>query len=371
MRWLLKTLIFGFASTCQVLMAERADISDELAGYIREGKVPALAAAAVLDGKIVAAGAAGVRKHGDPTRVTIDDKFHIGSCTKSMTATLAAILVAEGKIEWQTTVADVFPDWNVHPSYRGATLLQLLSNTGGAPAEFPPLLWMAMVATREAPEDEQRKNLVRTLLAAPSAYRPGSQRKYSNGGFTIAGAMLEKAAGETYAGLLEDRLFKPLGMTSAGIGAPATIGKIDQPYGHDSRGRAIEAVEPGPDADNPPAISPVGRVHLSILDLARYANFHLGGAKNSPVDHGTLQFTHAPVPPGDDYALGWVVLKRDWAGGTTLFHNGSNTMNYTVMWLAPRKKFAAVASCNIGDPAGPEACDAAITFLIKKYLTNK
>ena len=107
---------------------------------------------------------------------------------------------------------------------------------------------------------------------------------------------------------------------------------------------------------------------LSILDLAKYASFHLGTVENPPLDRESLKFLHTIVPPAKDYGVGWVILKRPWAGGTALYHNGTNTMNYTVIWLAPEKKFAAVATCNIDSGIGTKACDDAVSFLIEKYL---
>lgn len=351
------------------LLAEPVDVSADLAPFLRDGKVPGLAAAAVLDGKIVAAGATGVRKHGDPAKVTVRDKFHIGSCTKSMTGTLAAMLVKDGKIKWSSTVAEVFPDLKIHEGYKGATLLQLCSNTGGVPGDVPPELWETLVERREKPEAGQRRDLVRAVLAEAPAYAPGSGNTYSNGGFTIAGAMLEKVAGKSYQELLEARLFKPLGMDSAGFGAAGNARKVDQPFGHVTKVKLfLSAVPPGPDADNPPAITPAGRVHLSVLDFAKYADFHLGTMTKAPLDRASLDFLHTIVPPANDYAVGWVVLKRPWAGGTALMHNGTNTMNHAVIWLAPEKKFAAVAMCNIDDA---KACDDAVSFLIGKYLKQE
>lgn len=64
----------------------------------RKHELPALAMVVVKDGKICDRAAAGLRKLGDKARVTTTDLFHIGSCTKSMTATLAAILIEEGKL---------------------------------------------------------------------------------------------------------------------------------------------------------------------------------------------------------------------------------------------------------------------------------
>ncbi len=354
--------------TAVVAQAEPADVSADLARFMQDGKIPGLAAAAVLNGQIIAAGAAGMRKTGDPTRVTVNDIFHLGSCTKSMTGTLAAMLVADGKIKWTSTVAEIFPDFTIHPGFKSATLLQMTSNSGGVAHDFPPELWAQTVARRQDPESKQRLELVRAVLASPPDYPPGTKNVYSNGGFTIAGAMLEKVSGQSYQDLIRERLFNPLHLDSAGFGMPATPGKINQPYGHLRRLGILTAVPPGPDADNPPALTPAGRVHLSILDFAKYADFHLGRLPNSPLDRKSLDFLHTPVAPAKDYGVGWIIVQRPWAGGTALSHNGTNTMNYAVMWLAPEKQFAAVAACNIDDGIGAKACDDAVSFLIGKFL---
>ena len=241
------------------LVAAPADVSSDLAKFTQDGKVPGLVAAAVLDGKIIATGATGIRKYGDKTAVTVEDKFHIGSCTKSMTGSLAAMLVADGKIKWSTTVEEIFPKLKIHPDFKSATLLQLCSNTGGAPHDVPPELWKKAGEDRDKSEASQRMNLVRGILTTPPAYPPGGQNVYSNSGFTIAGAMLEKVSGLSYQELILSRLFKPLRMDSAGFGAPATPGKVDQPYGHILREGEPFPIPSGLDADNPPAITPAGR----------------------------------------------------------------------------------------------------------------
>src|SRR5690606_19855697 len=208
--------------------------------------------------------------------------------------------------------------------------------------------------------------LVRDILSAPPAYPPGGGFAYSNAGYSIAGAMLEKASGLAFAELIDRRLFTPLGMESAGFGAPATAGSIDQPYGHQLRDGKLAAVEPGPVGDNPPAIPPAGRVHASISDFAKYAAFHLGGAEGAPLDDNDLAVLHRHIPPSENHALGWVRVERPWAGGTALTHTGSNTMFFAVAWIAPERNFAAVAACNSGEGAG--ACDKAVAMLIGKYL---
>lgn len=85
--------------------ASPADLATTLEPLRASGKLPALAAAVIIDGHLAAIGAVGVRQLGSPTLVNVHDRFHLGSDTKAMTATLAAMLVEEGRIKWQTTVS--------------------------------------------------------------------------------------------------------------------------------------------------------------------------------------------------------------------------------------------------------------------------
>src|SRR5262245_17077866 len=88
----------------------RAQVSldETLTPYLEKYQLPALAAAVVKDGKIIAVGAVGTRRVGTKNPVTVDDRFHLGSDTKAMTALLAAMLVEEGKLKWSTTVGEAF-----------------------------------------------------------------------------------------------------------------------------------------------------------------------------------------------------------------------------------------------------------------------
>jgi CubicO group peptidase (beta-lactamase class C family) len=338
------------------------DISKELAPLLTSPTVPSLAAAVVVDGELAAYGATGIRKRGAEEAVSLQDKYHLGSCTKSMTATLAAILVEKGHLDWHTKASDVFADMAIHTDYADVTLKQLLSNTGGCPETIEPELWGALWKARGT-YPEQRMKLVRGILSQPAVYPPGQGYTYSNAGFSIAGAMMETVMKKPFEQLMREELFEPLGMDSVGFGAPGKNGTVDQPYGHNP-----DPVDPEPKGDNPPAIAPAGRVHASILDFARYARFHLGAGDGSLLSKETLDFLHTTVPPSADYALGWTVTERDWAGGVALTHAGSNTMFFAVIWLAPAENFAAVSACNSGVDEGFQHCDNAIRFLIERYL---
>lgn len=347
------------------------DCTDQLEPVRVRFELPALAAAVVRDDRLVALGACGVRRWATDARVTPSDKFHIGSLTKSMTATLAARLVEQGKIRWDSTLGEVFPERAARfdPAYRQVTLEQLLAHQGGVPASLQADgLWASLWERREPPR-EQRLYLLDRLTSRPPEVPPGTKHLYSNGGYALAGAMLERVTDQAWEELIRRELFDPLEMSSAGFGAPATPGQMDQPWGHLFRKRGYQPIPPGPRADNPPAIAPAGAVHCSLPDLARYARFHLRGARGreSWLTPRSFEKLHTPVG-ASDYAMGWIVVRREWAADRALTHAGSNTMFFAVVWLAPARDFAVVVATNAGGSAAEQACDRAAWLLIQQWL---
>ena len=348
--------------------------SDQAMETIRKKyDLPALAVVVVKDGNICEREAVGVRKIGETTPVTTNDVFHIGSCTKSMTATLAAILIEEGKLRWDTTIAEVFPELKgkMDKQYENVTVEQLLHHRGGVPGEPPPAAWLRARQEKGTPM-EQRREFIEAVLALPPEAAPGTKMIYSNQGYAIVGAMLEKITGRDYESLITEKLFKPLHMDTAGFGPPGTVGKVDQPWGHvEVLGRMVPV-----QSDNPPAISPAGRVHCSLDDLARFVMLHLRPGTDGLLKAETVTRLHAAPKdvnienPSDNYACGWVLFQRPWAGGTALMHNGSNKMWYLVMWLAPEKNFAVIAATNIMGNGAEKGCGDAANMMIKKWLMN-
>ena len=300
------------------------DMSQILEDIRKKHDLPALAVVVVKDGAICSRTAVGVRKWGDATPITTNDVFHIGSCTKSMTATLAAILIEEGKLRWDTTIADVFPELKGKMDKcvnESVTVEQLLRHRGGVPGSPPDSAWKRAWEKEGAPM-QQRLEFIQSVLSQPPAAAPGTKMIYSNQGYSIIGAMLERLTGTPWETLITDRLFEPLHMDSAGFGPPGTIGAIDEPWGHTRKLLITTPIQ----EDNPPSIGPGGTVHCSLDDLARFTIFHMdrvhAGGLLKPE---TLAKLHTP-PAGGDYGCGWVVLQRGWAGGNALMHNGSNTM---------------------------------------------
>jgi CubicO group peptidase (beta-lactamase class C family) len=312
--------------------------------------LPSVAALLLHEGQVVEVAAVGLRAAGSPARVTAADRWHLGSLTKAMTATLAAVLVERGVVSWGTTVGDAFPDLvgTIDPSYEDAALEELLSHTAGLPLDVTRASSWRSLRDDPAPITEQRRRWAAELLrTSPDA--PRGAYLYTNAGYIVAGAMLEKITGEPWEVLIRREVFAPLGMYATGFGAPGTAGSIDEPRGHAGQDGGWLAVEPGPDADMPAAIGPAGTVHSTLGDYARYMAAHLAGARGygGLISAASFSKLHTPAP-GTEYALGWGIVERDWAKGRVLMHHGSNGLWFATVWIAPERDLAMLAVTNAG-----------------------
>jgi len=144
-----------------------------------------------------------------------------------------------------------------------------------------------------------------------------------------------------------------------------TPDEIDQPWQHVLVGTSHTPIAPGPQADNASVIGPAGTVHCSISDWAKFITAHLRGERGEPgiLKPETFKRLHTPSF-GGDYAFGWLVVDRPWAGGRALNHTGSNTQNFAVVWMAPAKDFAVLVMTNQAGGDTFSACDATAAALI-------
>lgn len=366
-----------------MVCAQPVDIGERLEGVRAEFGLPALAALVTTDEETVAVGAVGVRQLGDETGVTVDDLWHLGSCTKSMCGVLAAVMVERGWIAWETTVGEVFggeaPD--MHEAYRAVTLEQLLCHRAGLPTAPPPRAW-ARARRQEGSVRAQRDAFVAEVLRAEPAHEPGGAFEYSNQGTTVAGAMLERAwdgahpdreSAATWEALVARYVFEPLGIEAFGFGAPGSRGVPDQPRGHARGpipGAPLTPIQPGPHSDNPIAITPAGRVHMSLEDWARYVREHLRGreGRSDLLPREAWERLHTD-PYGARYAMGWGVAERAW-GGRVISHAGSNTMWYCVVWASPEEGFAVLVATNAAGEGAEQGADKVAGALIGAFVAG-
>ncbi len=334
-----------------------------------DNDLPSLAAALVSGDEVIEMAAVGVRAAGFSDAVTIDDKWHIGSLTKAMTGTLAAVLVEKGIVSWSTTVQDVFPDLvgSIRAEYEDVRLDELLYHTAGLPVDISLVpIWSTLRTDTRSLIVQRRQYAAELLELEPEAQR--GTHLYTNAGYIVTGAMLEEITGEQWEDLMQRELFAPLGMTSTSFGAPGTPDVLDQPRGHRRSGNAWVPLTPGPDADNPGALGPAGTVHTTLDDYARYMIAHLAGTRGGDGLVTATSFTilHTAAP-GTDYALGWGTAERDWARGRVIQHAGSNTLWYAVVWIAPERNLAMFAATNAAGDQGQRGTDSAILALLERF----
>ena len=371
------------------VVGARTSLDSMLTPYLVRYDLPALAAAVVKDGKVIAAGAVGTRRVGFKIPVTINDRFHIGSDTKAMTALLAAMMVEEGKLRWETTVGEVFPELadTMDGRLRRVTLVQLLSHTSGIPTDTEEIFKAYLEAmNQDGNLDEMRYWLVRQWSKQPLQTEPGTAFAYANMGYIIVGAMLERVGKKTWDEQITERVFKPLRLGTAGLGPQSSLGRIDAPVGHAIIDGKTKAMLAGPNGDGAAIVGPAGIVHMSILDFALWAGWNAGEGKRGPalVKEDTMRKLHSPVvsmpeqkdaapgtPPGGRYALGWGELPVDWAPYPLLYHGGSNTMNLAHVWLDTKRNFAMVIMANIGGQNANNAFRALAKELYGRFAKER
>ncbi len=327
----------------------------ELITDLRKAKnLVGLAAMVMVDGQVKASAAVGERKKGSGVSIELGDRWHLGSVTKSITATMIARLVESGQMQWTDTVGERFPDASIHEDWKPVTLQQLLTHTSGAPANFSFQVRLKQPAL--GPEcTRERREAVMAVIAAKPAHPPGEKYAYSNVGYTIAGAMAETATGVSWEDLVKREVFEPLELTDAGFGPPKSPSEtLDQPRGHRSAlGWKVSANDA---ADNTPIIGPAGTVHMTLSNLCKYATEHLRGELGAGKLLAAETYKRLHTPDLDDYACGWVVKQPTYEiPHTTYWHNGSNTMWYALVVFIPGKNMVVAVTSNDGDIAQAES----------------
>lgn len=369
--------LFATVRAQTIAPANNDAIQRELTTIATALKVPALGGAIVHSDGQISTFVTGVRESGSDVAATVTDQWHLGSCTKAMTAMLVALLVERGDLTWDRPLA-----FAAEP--RRANGCGLRTTHAGRITRASR--WAAKhdrprrrPAGRERTRRHRSGATQRTLPPHPQPKAPTPPRQafvYSNAGFIVAGHIAEVATGKSFETLLRELLFVPLDMQSAGFGAPGTNNNLDQPRGHDAAGKPVQ---PRPNGDNVPLLGPAGTVHASLADWGKFLRLHLlGDAADVQVGaitlhRETIARLHTAWDDANPYAYGFSMPHRDWARGlhTVLTHSGSNTMWFCVCWLDPSSGFGVLAVANSAGHDALEACDRVSGLLLNNWLARR
>jgi CubicO group peptidase (beta-lactamase class C family) len=224
-------------------------------------------------------GVAQVSRHGKPiyaqafgladrtwnVRNRIDTRFHLASITKMFTAVAVAQLVERGKLSYEDTVASVLPDYPNKEVARDVNIHQLLSHTSG--------LIGARALAEKGPRPLNAKTIAEWLplfVDEPLRFRPGQRFEYSNAGYMLLGAIIEKASGQSYHDYVRDRVFQPAGMTDTDFYEldmdPPNLadGFMDGPGGSRRNNVRVLGVKGGPDTGAYSTAADMVRFHQAL-----------------------------------------------------------------------------------------------------------
>src|SRR5215212_2874233 len=264
-----------------------------------------------------------------------------------------AVLAQKGIVGWDVTVAQAFPEWaqTMNAIFKDATFERLMAHRSG----------ILTVTSEEGAALEDTSKTVpqrRREFAYLITHRqhgdpnvlfdaPGFIFSYQNANFILAGAMLERYTGKSWEDLMTTELFQPLGMTTAGFGAPGSASDVNEPWGH-SDASGVRVPSKG---DNTPGLGPAGTVHAALQDWARFIRLHLDGSEGSlTLSPTSLARLHTQYPTNNVYPnrYGWGWIMYDDLGGLALGHDGSNNLWYCSCQVLPGKGVGFLAITNIG-----------------------
>jgi len=291
----------------------RSAIDRTMDGPIKEGKVAGASISVMRRGETIISKSYGSADLELDVPMPSDASFEIGSVTKQFTAAAILRLAEQGKLSLDDPVTRLRPD--LPAPYRAVTLAHLLTHTSGVPSYTDLPEWRAHWR-----EDMSLDTLIALFRDRPLEFVPGQSWKYSNSGYVVLGAVIEKASGKTYEDYVEQELFAPLGMTRSR-------------YGHQEEvveGRAAGYLKTPQGWTNAPYLSlsqpyAAGSLMSTVDDLARWSDALESGQVVSPASRDRM-FTPAVLDGGAHagvstrYGLGNGVT--DTGGHVTHEHGG-------------------------------------------------
>lgn len=321
-------------------------ITERLERFAARLGVPGAAVAVIDADGTVDAAVTGTTRRGHVEPVSLDHQWHIGSCAKSITAAIYALLVQQGRARWEAPVTELVADLadDLHPDWAIPTIDELLQCRAGVrPNLTARELREARADNRPAPE--QRNAVARNALgSAPDRH---GRFRYSNLGYVIVGAAIDRLAG-SYEHALHDLVLDPLGIDSAGFGPPPDI------WGHQPRlqlgpigiGRGRPAPPDRPTSDNPAVYTPAGRLNLSLPDWATIIH-RLFLATDAPLLTAESIERLLRVPDGNAMAMGWAAPPKQMPNASAAMQ-GSNTFWAATALLDTNRRRAVVLATNDG-----------------------
>jgi CubicO group peptidase (beta-lactamase class C family) len=334
------------------------------------GADPGLAAAWISSADVVLAADGRTRAAG-AAPLSTGMWFHIGSNFKAMVAMALAVQVEQGRLRWTSTLAELFPELApaMLPAYRRVTIEHLLSHRAGF-VELLTASELEIVPAFDGDVSSQRLQFIAWATSVPPLGAPGQTFLYSNAGYGVAGAVLERLTGKAFEAAMTDTLFGPLGLRHAFAYPPELTGT--QPSGHevDASGTALAEIDLTDPLYTPPVyLYAAGHLSMPLADYARFAQIQLRGLRGEPtlLAAETFQKLHrslGAIPDSHlEYASGWVVEPSP--GNTALSWSVGQLIGFTaIIMISPGTDRATLVVANFNDGLRPDVMNATARRLL-------
>jgi len=317
--WLLAALAGVSVVAWNARAAGDAQVGRRVDAYVREQMreqhVPGLALAVMRDGKIVKATGYGLADVEDDVAATPGTVFQMGSAAKPITATAVMMLVEAGSVKLDDKISKLFPE--APAAWKDITVRHLLSHTSGIP-DYGPEESSKDKGIVDFHADYTEDELVQKLAALPLSFQPGEKWGYSNSGYVLLGVLIRRVTGRFYGDLLQQRIFKPLGMSATRVISEADI------IPHRSNGyRLVDGTLKHQDWVSPSLNALAdGAVYTSVLDMEKW---DAALSTEKLLRKETLEQMWTPTRLNDRstvaYGLGWGVVRVN--GHRLLRHRGA------------------------------------------------
>jgi beta-lactamase class C len=312
---------------------------------------------------------------GRSEKVDADTAFRLASLSKAFAGTLAALLVEEGALRWDTRVADHLPAFALAraDTAMGTTAADLLSHTVGLGFH---------TFDRELEDDQPYPLLAQRLGEAPMLCPEGRCYAYQNIAFSLIGDLAFAVTGDFFTHLVEKKIFHPLGMYGATYGREGLEGSVSWARPHVRSGGRFVALRP---KENYYRVPPAAGVNASARDLSQWMMAQMG-RRPEVLSAQLLEDIQTPrvETPGElgsvpwrrerlnaaHYGLGWRIF--DYADETLIFHGGAVQGYRSLIGFLPEHGFgiAIVVNCECRLQSGllPTALDSFLGLPRKDWL---
>ncbi|MEG2100639.1 MAG: serine hydrolase domain-containing protein [Flavobacterium sp.] len=297
--------------------------------------IPELSYAVVNGSKTLEINASGLHSVDLTDVAALNDRFHIGSNTKAMTAFIIAKYVEKGKLKWTSKFFDLFPDLKKtsKPEYYAITLEKLLSHQ----ARIQPFQGEndPAVPNFTGTHQEKRNQFGKFVLTLnPAEIEAGHKYVYSNAGYTLATMMVEKVSGKSWEKLVDEVFNKDLKL-DVKLSWPENL-KAKDTWGHSFENNKLSPVPSNTDY-HLDYTEPAGDINIKLTDYIKFIQLNIQGlqGQDNYLKASTYHFIHKGI---ESYSLGWFNSYENNQDFST--HSGTAGTYYTIASI-DRKKFIA------------------------------